>query len=238
MCFTLLINLVHFLINMFKKNKKIIAIEGNIGVGKTTLLNYLKKNKKFSKNAEFVDEPVEQWQSIVDNENKNILGRFYENKLRWGFMFQHIIYETRLRAIMDIIMNSKKSIVFLDRSLGTDKNVFENMLYDDNLISKLEHEIYGYWDTFYEKYLTNNKKKNIIYLHCSPIVAFNRIQQRGRIEEKTIDMNYLIKLHNRHEQWINKEIQNHNNVLIIDCEQNINLKQTCQQIDKFITNCN
>ena len=68
----------------FTKYKKpsIISIDGNIGSGKSTLIEYLKKNCKDNKNITFLEEPVNKWINTVDDNNKNVLEMFYEDKNR------------------------------------------------------------------------------------------------------------------------------------------------------------
>ena len=120
-------------------------------------------------------------------------------------------------------LNSDKELIFLDRSLGTDKNVFEKMLYDDNILSELEHKMYELWCDFYQKNI-NSDKEYIIYLRCDPKTSFERIKKRGREEEKNITLEYLEKLHKYHEIWLTCK----NNVLIIDCDKDFESSQEYQ----------
>lgn len=60
----------------------IISIEGNIGSGKTTILNRLKTefmNKQTQKKILFLREPVDIWETVKDNQNETILSKFYKN---------------------------------------------------------------------------------------------------------------------------------------------------------------
>jgi len=189
--------------------KKIIAIEGNIGVGKSTFTNILKVNFN---NSLIVSEPVDIWINIKDDSGNNILGLFYKDIKRWAYSFQNLAYVTRMIKISDAI-NSDKEVIFLDRSLGTDKNVFEKMLYDDKVLSDLEHKMYELWCNFYQKNI-HSGEEYIIYLKCDPKTAFERIKKRGREEEKNITLEYLEKLHKYHELWLSHK----DNVLIIDCD--------------------
>jgi deoxyadenosine/deoxycytidine kinase len=61
--------------------------------------------------------------------------------------------------------------------------------------------------------LQNIIHKKIIYLKCSPEVCLGRIKIRGREEEKNITLEYLNKLHQAHEDWLN----NNPCALILDC---------------------
>ncbi len=188
--------------------KKIIAIEGNIGVGKSTFTKILKDNFK---NSLIVDEPVDTWISLKDDSGTSILGLFYKDVNRWAYTFQNLAYITRMMRIADSI-KSDKDIIFLDRSLGTDKYVFEKMLYDDKIISELEHKMYNIWCDFYKKYI-DDSENHIIYLRCEPSTSFERIKKRGREEEKNITLDFLKKIHIYHEDWLMKK-----NIIVIDCD--------------------
>lgn len=189
---------------------KVIAIEGNIGVGKSTFTKILKDNFE---NSTIVSEPVDMWLNIKNKEGDNILGLFYKDINRWAYTFQNLAYVTRMIKIQDALQKSD-GIVFLDRSLGTDKNVFEKMLYDDKILTDIEHDMYNLWCGFYVKYVNNNSNQTYIYLKCNPQTAFERIKKRGREEEKNITLEYLEKLHKYHEDWLT----NLKNVIIIDCD--------------------
>jgi len=190
-------------------SKKIIAIEGNIGVGKSTFTNIIKNT--YDKSL-VVSEPVDMWLNIKSKSDENILGLFYKDIPRWGYTFQNLAYVTRMMKIQDGI-HSHKDIIFLDRSLGTDKNVFEKMLYDDKIITNIEHQMYQLWCDFYKKNIYS-KDEFIVYLRCNPKTSYERIKKRGREEEKNISLEYLEKLHKYHEDWLLSK----NNVLIIDCD--------------------
>lgn len=201
-------------------SKKIIAIEGNIGVGKSTFTNILKENFN---NSLIVSEPVDMWINMKDDKGDNILGLFYKDIKRWAYSFQNLAYVTRMIKISEAI-NSDKELIFLDRSLGTDKNVFEKMLYDDKVLSELEHKMYELWCNFYQKNI-HSSEEYIIYLKCDPNTSFERIKKRGREEEKNITLEYLEKLHKYHELWLTDK----NNVLVIDCDKDFENDKTYQK---------
>lgn len=139
----------------------IISIQGNIGVGKSTLLDILKLQFP---NSAFVGEPVDLWCNLKDNTtNTNILDAFYQDKTRWSYTFQNMAYITRMMTLLDHL-NKPYDYIFMDRSMDTDKNVFGKMLYDQGHMTTLEWNIYNIWNEYYEKYVNSNDKKNIIYL--------------------------------------------------------------------------
>jgi deoxycitidine kinase len=195
-------------------NKQIISIEGNIGAGKSTfvqlLLNYIS-------NCIIVDEPVEVWKKLQDLDGSNILEKFYKDIPRWAYSFQNLACITRMMKIEDTIRQSDAEFIFLDRSLGTDKNVFEKMLYDSKKISEIEHQMYNLWCDFYHKYVRAEFNNIIIYLRCEPKTALARIKKRGRIEEQDIGIEYLTSLHEYHEKWLmnNPDV----NVIVVNCDE-------------------
>ena len=213
---------------------KIIGIEGNIGVGKTTFVNILMNNYN---NSCIVTEPVDMWLEIKDKNNNNLLDIFYKDKKRWSYTFQNIAYVTRMMKIEDKIKDNYKYL-FLDRTINTDKNVFEKMLYDDGYINELEHNAYNLWYDFYNNYVNKQKDNNkTIYLRAEPEVCLERIKKRNREEEKNITIDYLEKLNKYHDDWLNKK--NDENILIIDCNKDFENDVIYQQfvltkIKKFI----
>ncbi len=196
------------------EEKLIISIEGNIGVGKSTFIEKILINN--FDDCEKVSEPIEIWKTMTNEDDKNILELFYNDKKRWSYSFQNIACITRMIKIEETIKNTNKKYIFLDRSLGTDYNVFEKMLYDNGDISEIEHKMYNLWCSFYKKYVRDNDKIVYIYLKSKPSICLERIKKRNRIEEKSITIEYLEKLNEYHDTWLlNSEYSN--NTIIIDC---------------------
>ena len=88
-------------------NKLIISIEGNIGSGKSTFISFLKENFD---DICFVDEPVQEWTKIVDEDNNNLIQNFIKIK-KYGYLFK-IAYITRIKKLNDAIKNSKKNYYY------------------------------------------------------------------------------------------------------------------------------
>lgn len=195
-------------------NKMNIEINGNIGAGKTTFLHIMGKTFE---NSTIVDEPVKEWKETVDESKENILHKFYKDPKRWAYSFQNIAYITRAKKTEDSIRNSSSRYNFFDRSIKTDKYVFEKMLHEAGHISDIEHKMYNMWYDFYHQYVRKETYNIIIYLRCDPMVAYERIQKRNRIEEKDITLEYLTEVHRYHEEWLNNENNNNDHIITIDC---------------------
>jgi deoxyadenosine/deoxycytidine kinase len=185
----------------------LISIEGNIGSGKSTLVEYLKSINKYV----FVDEPVNEWLSIKDKDGSNALECFYKNQKENAFCFQILAYITRLKKLMDKIKEYPSDVVIItERSIETDRNVFAKMLYEDGFISSIEWETYNYW---FSTFKDVSKVDLIIYIKTSPEKCLERINKRNRAEETSIKIDYLVKCNKYHDDWLN---YNHNNLIIID----------------------
>ncbi len=185
----------------------LISIEGNIGSGKSTLVEYLKSLNTYI----FVDEPVNEWLNIKDNEGSNALECFYKDQKKNAFCFQVLAYITRLKKLIDKIKNNpNNTIIITERSIETDRNVFAKMLYEDGLLSSIEWETYNYWfNTFKEVSMVDL----IVYIKTSPAQCLERINIRNRVEESNIKLEYLEKCNKYHNDWLN---ESNNKILIID----------------------
>jgi deoxyguanosine kinase len=186
----------------------IISIDGNIGSGKSTMLNLLRE--KFP-NFHFIDEPVDTWTRFVDETGESLLQVFYKDRKRWSYTFQNVAFLTRVRAITKAIADWKKeckadpekakhNIFVTERCVDTDFNVFAKMLHEDKSINKMEWDIYRQWYRFLS---TDTKVSGIVYITCNPEKCKDRIGIRSRTGEDAIPLDYLTQLHDYHEDWIN-----------------------------------
>ena len=126
------------LLNTYQQKKApIISIEGNIGSGKSTLMAELKLMYADTPDVIFLQEPVDEWNTICDEEGRTMLEKFYANQTKYSFSFQMMAYISRLAVIRTAIRNNPGCIFISERCLHTDKHVFAKMLYDDNKIESV-----------------------------------------------------------------------------------------------------
>lgn len=209
-------------------NKKWFIVEGNIGSGKTTLINILKNNDSY----EVIEEPVKLWLELKGDDNKNILQEFYEDPNRYSYIFQTMVFKTRLNSIDH---PQEKDIRFSERSIWTDKYVFGKSCIESHKMNSLEASCYNFWfDWLEEKF--NPQPDGIIYIKTSPQKCMERIEKRGRVEESTIPLSYLEELDYRHNQWL--ENWTKTPVLIINNEEDNNWQEILNEITNFIKNLN
>lgn len=206
-----------------KIGKKWFIIEGNIGTGKSTFLKKLNEDL----DCEIIYEPLEQWVETKDEDNKNILDHFYKDTDRWCFTFQVNALITRSISINKPQENKYR---FVERSVFTDKHVFAENSYKSGNMNQIEMGLYNkYFDWIQEHFET--KPDGIIYLKADPETSYNRIKKRSRDEESIIPLEYIKKIHERHESWLNNET----NVLTLDAnvEFEKNKKNFNSMIDKI-----
>lgn len=175
----------------------IISVQGNIGSGKSTLVANLKKLLGSNQRICYLQEPVDEWKTIRDAEDKSILELFYKNQEAYAFQFQMMAYISRL-AILKRALESNYDVIVTERSLATDKNVFCQMLYDSNKIKDVEFQIYNKW---FDEFQREFPDENIVYIQTDPEVACDRVSIRNR-EGESIPLEYLAECHNYHEKWI------------------------------------
>ena len=186
----------------------ILSIEGNIGSGKSTIINYLKEKYSDSGNIIFLPEPVEEWEKIKDNDGQTILAKFYGNQKKYSFAFQMMAYISRLDILRKAIKENPGKIIISERSLYTDKYVFAQMLYDDNKMESVEYQIYNNWFHSFSDLAPLHK---VVYLKTDPNVSYDRIMKRNRTGEDCIPFDYIQNCHKYHENMYD----------IIDCSKKI-----------------
>jgi deoxyadenosine/deoxycytidine kinase len=194
----------------------IITIDGNIGAGKSTILNYLHSNHNI-----YVDlEPIDKWKSFLDN--------IYTNKKNY-FNFQVRVWLDRSW----IQEKDQNTTIIMERSPYFIRNTFNKYMYDNNLINAQENNIIN---ELYDKTDIIWKSNYFIYIRSNPQKCLERILKRGRDNEKEISIEYLNDIHNLHEETYEKAIENNIKVLCIDIE-NKSLEEIADLIIKFIKKC-
>ena len=177
---------------------KIISIEGNIGSGKSTMVEYLKQNLKNDPTVCFLQEPVDIWNTITDENGVNIIENYYKDQKKYAFQFQMMAYISRISLLREALKKNYKLII-TERSIFTDANVFAKMLYDENKIEEMEYKIYKLW---FDEFIKDIPKISLVYVKTDPEICNRRVLIRNRVGEN-IPLDYLNECHNYHEKWIN-----------------------------------
>jgi deoxyadenosine/deoxycytidine kinase len=186
---------------------RIISIEGNIGSGKSTFFTSLKKHYETNTSIKFCDEPVNEWLNIKDENEKTILECFYENQIKYSFHFQMVAYISRLNILREMLKKDVE-IIFTERCVHTDMNVFAQMLFDAGKMSNIEFTIYKKW---FDEFLEEIPPIFYVYIDTTANMCYNRIIERGRSGE-SIPLDYLVDCKKYHDNWL----LNNNQVLILN----------------------
>ena len=222
----------------------IIAIEGNIGAGKSTIIDRLGKQLEGNKEVILLKEPVEIWESIKETTSgENILEKFYKDSAKYAFSFQVMAYITRLSRIRDTIRNNPDcKVIICERSLDADRNIFAKMLYDDGLIEDIHYQIYL---RFYNEYVKDYQLDGIVYIDADADVCHKRIKTRSRDGESGISVEYLQKCKTYYDEWLHS-LRLKIDILHIDAnyDTKYNIEDAndkgiewLHQINKYIYNC-
>lgn len=181
------------------KKPVLISVEGNIGAGKTTIIEQMQKRLASDK-VVFLREPVDLWETIKDSDGEGILVKFYKDPAKYAFAFQVMAYATRLSLIRDMVRNHPEcEMIVCERSLDADKNIFAKMLHNDGMIDEVCFQIYN---KFYSEYAEDFKLQGIIYIDADPDVCSERIKKRARDGESSIGLDYLEKCRDFHAKWL------------------------------------
>ena len=206
------------------KTKKIYALEGNIGAGKTTILKIIGKNFK---DVEFVEEPVKSWQNLG---GMNLLDSFYSDPQRWGFSFEFYSMLTKIQALLKAA-DSDKPIIVIERSILSNK-IFMDL---SNELGKLDKMEYCMLINTYKFYLDNvyPQLSGIIYLDTPVNECIKRITKRNRGEECNIEKSYLEAIKKKLD-----ELANSSAMVVIridglyDCERDVS--SVCENISEYL----
>ena len=173
-------------------NKKIsIAVEGNVGCGKSAFLNYFDK----SDNVESFIEPVDRWRNV---KGYNTLDMLYKDPSRWALAFQSYVQLTMLQQHE---MISKSWVKMMERSVWSTRYCFINHLNNSGILPSPDFAVLCKWFDW----TMQNRNVNIdliVYLQASPKTCLERVKVRNREEELSVNIEYLKSLHQLHEDWL------------------------------------
>ena len=164
---------------------RFIAVAGNMGVGKTTLVAWL--------TARYGIQPV--FEPFADNP---YLDDFYRDMSGWGFHSQVWFLAHKYRLHRDLERTA--GVLVQDRTIYEDAEIFAAHLHRSKKMSKRD------WDTYSEMYRAMRASLKppdlLIYLRCGVRTIRKRLVMRGRPSEQEIPTAYLRSLNQLYEGWI------------------------------------
>ncbi len=165
--------------------RRSIAIAGNMGSGKSTLVDFLARTYNVSPFYE-------------PNDENPYLPDFYKDMKRWAFRSQLYFLSNKFRLHQEL--DRTPGVVALDRTIFEDAEIFATALQQMRKIDKRDWQTY--WG-FYQAILDAIKPPDLmIYLRCSMRTLRQRIKLRGRAMEQDVPLAYLKRLDRLYEKWI------------------------------------
>ena len=167
-----------------KPNQHLIVLAGNIGSGKTSLTQLL--SERFG------------WQASYESvENNPYLADFYADMRSWAFHLQMYFLGNRAQEV-ETLLDSDRSAI-MDRSIYEDAHIFVRALHEMNNLSDRDYQAYF---KLYEMVLRQLPKPSLLIRLDAPVETLvDRIQQRARSIEDTINPDYLRLLDGYYQQW-------------------------------------
>lgn len=180
--------------------KRSIAIAGNIGAGKSTLVDFLART--------YGIQPFYE-----PNDENPYLKDFYKDMKSWAFQSQLYFLASKFRLHQEL--DRQPGVVALDRTIFEDAEVFATALYQMRKINKRDWQTYR---EFYEAILDAIRPPDLlIYLRCSMRTTRTRIRLRGRRMERDVPTSYLKRLDRLYEAWIDNYSMSE--VLVLETDQ-------------------
>lgn len=165
--------------------KKFVAVAGNIGVGKSTLVALLCNNLGW--------QPF--YEPVADNP---YLADFYADMQTWAFHSQIFFLTHRLRMHRQLLDHPTSALQ--DRTVYEDAEVFANNLYQQKMIHPRDYRTYQELYEVLTEFLP--PPDLVVYLRASVPTLYARISSRGRDFERQITPEYLEQLNELYEGWI------------------------------------
>ena len=172
-----------------------IAIEGNIGAGKTSLANKIAHDF----NAKLILE------RFADNP---FLPKFYEEPQRYAFTLEMSFLADRYQQISDDLSQLD---LFKD-FMVSDYDIYKSLIFSK--ITLPEDEFRLYRKLFYLMYKDIAKPELYVYLYQNTERLQENIKKRGRDYEQKIDNAYLDKINSGYLEFLKNQTEL--NVKIID----------------------
>jgi deoxyadenosine/deoxycytidine kinase len=182
-------------------NKKpiVIAVEGIVGVGKTTIIERCLESLLTKKGyrVKIIKEPVDQWTEI--------LPLFYSDPKRYAYHMQTFAFLTRVKEGKNVWTEFKDTVdIFItERSILSD-TFFVETLYKEGNFTDLEYKHYYEWWKMWEQLLPF---KTDLYIYLTPSMkeTMKRVKIRARPGEEGVSEEYQLHLKAEHDKVLDNE---------------------------------
>ena len=185
-------------------NPYIIAIDGSIGVGKSTAIHAMQVMLSHIPEILFLTEPVTDWNTLIDAHGKTLLERYYIDPVSHVFALQTLIFISMHSQLANAIRdNPHCTMIVQERSAQASIYVFAKMMLDTGVFPPDQYAVYlNICQQCMYVTPTASHINEIIYLHASPQICAERIAARARQGEERITYSYLCDCEIAYTNWL------------------------------------
>ncbi len=163
----------------------IIGVCGNIGAGKSSLIEILEEDLGYTPVYEIVEE-------------NPYLSDFYDDMKSWAFHSQLFFLIKRFDFLKRV--DAGRGVILEDRTINEDVEIFARNLHEMGYISEKD------WKTYKELFRTFSdhlpQSSGLVYIKSSVSTIKEHVKRRGRVFENEISSEYFERLNSLYERWI------------------------------------
>lgn len=167
----------------------LVSLEGNVGAGKTTAFNVVRRVLQNVPEVAFLPEPVDEWVE------RGFLRAMYSKELS-ASTFQQVVLMSLAADLANIFIHNKDCKVVI-----TERSAITNFIFARQNLEGIELEAYNFTFDRFMKLIPPDMIPHHVYLKTTPKIAAERLSARGRPGESQVSLAYLTGLHDLHEKW-------------------------------------
>ena len=168
-----------------------IAIEGPIGVGKTTLATILNEHFNYTLLREIVEE-------------NPFLSKFYTDIKGYALQTEAFFLFNRVKQLED----TEKDLLSKGMGVVSDYHIIKNLIFAGLTLDKMQFHRYK---QVYNTFVNDLPQPDIIvYLNSKTDILMNRIAMRDRSFERQMNRNYIDELRTEYKYYFNPLSIKHN----------------------------
>lgn len=162
-----------------------IALAGNIGCGRSSMIQLIRERLKWY----VCDDTKDQNPYLTDAAN---------NMYRWAFSSQLWYLSQHYRETQQLLWHD--GVVVQPRTMMEDMYIYAYSLYSMGNIDQRDFDTYT---QLYDNYRCSVPQPDLLlYLHASVPTLLERILNGQNKYESNLDANYIMRLNDRYEEWI------------------------------------
>ncbi len=197
-----------------------ISFEGNIGVGKSTILSEVHNHFRYT-DISYAWEPLDEW------DENGFLNDMYSKNIQHA-EFQHMVISSMFqKSFMGL---SQSNILIQERSMDAALEVFtKSNVKNSRSMELLKYSYDKLKQSLQEAFSIQTFR---IYLRVPPHIAFARVSKRSRSSESSISEEYINTINDSYEEWLCFSSPD-SSVIIIDASRDI--EEVTRDVIKAVT---